>query len=313
MKSLLAIGECMLELRAATDTTFFRGYAGDTYNSAIYAKRWSNDINVAFCSALGIDSLSKDMIETFKSHNIDCSLILPSPDRLPGIYSISIDATGERSFDYWRSESAATQLMPLLTQVGGARFIGSHTIVYVSGISFAILNDDDKLALLELLTELRTRGAKIAYDPNVRARMWRSIDHAREWNDRVYSISDIAFPGIEDHNALYKHTNQIEIQQHLHSLGVAETVIKCDAAGVFAYNKNELVNHQAFIAAPAQVDSTAAGDSFAGTYLAARLTDLNITHSIQAAMGIAGLVVQHKGAIMPLSASNNFKHSFLTG
>ncbi len=300
----------MLELRSASDTTFYRDYAGDTYNSAIYAKRWNPELNVAFCSALGTDSISNDMTEAWKNHGIDCSLLLRSPDRLPGIYSISIDEHGERSFDYWREQSAATQLIPLLKQAGGASFIGAHDIIYVSGISFAILSDDHKQALLELLAELRSKGAKIAYDPNYRARMWQSTEHARTWNDRMYQHTDIAFPGLEDHAALYQHRDQQAIKQHLREHGVAEFVIKCDADGVYAYSDDVLVTHQPFIAAPQQIDSTAAGDSFAGTYLATRLGDASIEPSVKTAMGVAGLVVQHKGAIMPLDAFAKFKQSF---
>lgn len=301
----------MLELRTATDTTFHRGYAGDTYNSAIYAKRWNSALNVAFCSALGTDSISHDMMQVWKSHDIDCSLLLTSPNRLPGIYSISIDDHGERSFDYWRDQSAATQLIPLLNQAGSGSFIGDHDVIYVSGISFAILDDDGKQGLLDLLSERRSNGAKIAYDPNYRARMWRSTEHAKAWNDKVYEISDIAFPGLEDHSALYQHENHQQIRQHLNDLGVSEIVIKCDADGVYAYQENTLVTHQPFVAAPQQIDSTAAGDSFAGTYLAARLNDAKPEQAIIAAMAIAGLVVQHKGAIMPLDDFEAFKAKFL--
>ncbi len=310
MKSLLAIGECMLELRSATDNTFYRGYAGDTYNSAIYAKRWANGLNVAFCSALGTDAISNDMMKQWQAHSIDCSLVLREPTRLPGIYAISIDDQGERSFDYWRNQSAATQLLPLLADAGGADFIGQHTIVYVSGISFAILNDTDKQSFLDLLQALRSTGTKIAYDPNYRARMWRDVNHASTWNDKVYEHTDIAFPGLEDHNALYQHQDQTEIQHHLEQKGVSEVIIKCDEDGVFAYENSTLATHQPFVPAPSQVDSTAAGDSFAGTYLAARLDDSTIEQSVKAAMGVARMVVQHRGAIMPLDAYTQFKSSF---
>lgn len=310
MKSLLAIGECMLELRTATETTFHRSYAGDTYNAAVYAKRWFKDLNVSFCTALGTDSISDDMLKQWQAYGIDCSLVLRSPDRLPGIYAISIDQHGERSFDYWRDQSAATQLIPLINEAGGVSYIGEQSVVYVSGISFAILSDSDKQALLDLLKKLRRNGAQIAYDPNYRARMWRDTDHARVWNDRVYELTDIAFPGLEDHQALYQHVNQHEIQQHLIEHGVSESVIKCDAEGVYAYRNGTLETHQPFKPAPKQIDSTAAGDSFAGTYLGARLSDLNVEHSVKAAMGVASLVVQHKGAIAPIDDYITFKSGF---
>jgi 2-dehydro-3-deoxygluconokinase len=50
------------------------------------------------------------------------------------------------------------------------------------------------------------------------------------------------------------------------------------------------------------VDTTAAGDSFAGAYLAARLTGATPAAAALAGNQLAAVVIQHRGALIPLGA-----------
>jgi 2-dehydro-3-deoxygluconokinase len=50
------------------------------------------------------------------------------------------------------------------------------------------------------------------------------------------------------------------------------------------------------------VDTTAAGDSFAAAYLAARLAGVDSTAAARAGHQLARTVVQHPGAIIPRAA-----------
>ncbi len=307
MTSILFAGECMLELRKASPSTYQRDFAGDTYNSAVYAKLWNSQLDISFFSALGNDSISEEMIEQWNDLGLDTSHILRSPDRQPGLYAINVDEHGERSFTYWRNQSAARIMMQLLDGDYSGLTASGFDYVYVSGISFGILSDDDKQLLIDLLEALKASGAKIAYDPNYRAKMWRDNDHACQWNDRAYRVADIIFPGHEDHRDLYGHASKQDILSYLEKFGDKEVVLKCGDDGVYGYQNNGEVAHRPFFPAPVQVDSTAAGDSFAGTYLAARAGDSSVDASISAAMSVAAFVVQHQGAIAPLDAYQQFK------
>jgi len=50
------------------------------------------------------------------------------------------------------------------------------------------------------------------------------------------------------------------------------------------------------------VDTTAAGDSFAAAYLAARLSGASLEAAAHAGHRLAGIVVLHPGAVIPKSA-----------
>jgi Mannitol dehydrogenase Rossmann domain/Mannitol dehydrogenase C-terminal domain len=63
----------------------------------------------------------------------------------------------------------------LLMQNGGAARLAGADVVYLSGVSLAILpNDEARAAAIELLWSLKDRVRKIAFDSNLRPALWRS-------------------------------------------------------------------------------------------------------------------------------------------
>ena len=47
------------------------------------------------------------MLDAWHGENVDTSLTQRMENRLPGLYYIETDSTGERTFDHWRNEAAA--------------------------------------------------------------------------------------------------------------------------------------------------------------------------------------------------------------
>lgn len=304
MKKLLVIGECMMELKATSANSMAKSFAGDVYNTAIYAKRWFRDLDVSFLTAIGTDPISQEFESICEKEGINCQAILHSANRHLGIYAISTDEHGERSFTYWRNQSAATQMMSLLTEKELS--LDDIDIVYFSGISLAILSEEAKLLLIEFIKNLKSKGAKIAFDPNYRAHMWQDKAQAIHWIEISYAISDIVLPGIDDHNALFGHQSAQEISQYFEQYPVSEMIIKCGSDGVHAFDDHNNAYHLPFIPAATQVDSTAAGDSYAGTYLAARMKGEGIDEAITHAADVARFVIQHHGAIVDNFAFTEF-------
>ena len=54
---LLSIGECMVELMQAEGGLMRKSFAGDTFNTAYYARQYlPSDWSVDYFSAIGVDS-----------------------------------------------------------------------------------------------------------------------------------------------------------------------------------------------------------------------------------------------------------------
>ena len=107
---IACIGECMVELTLPdADGSGSRvGFAGDTFNAAVYLKRSAPELAVAYVTALGTDPLSERMLAAFAAEGLETGLVERRADRVPGLYAISLDARGR------------AELHLLAGQLGGA-------------------------------------------------------------------------------------------------------------------------------------------------------------------------------------------------
>ncbi|WP_185976724.1 sugar kinase [Catenovulum sediminis] len=297
MASLISIGECMMELNATDTLNFKRSYAGDTYNTAVYAKRWQPQLPVYYLSAVGTDNLSQEMLSQWRAEGLNTQYVLQTPDAQLGIYAISKDSAGKRCLSYWRKGSAASQLMQLMHAQGVAETLPHFDYVYFTGISLGIFSDDDKQALLDLVSDLRNKGATVVFDPNYRPLLWESKEDAIKWLTLAYQVTDLALPGMTDHKALFGHANHTEVVEFVRALGCHEIVVKSSQDGIYAYDAHAEY-YCAIDGNSPCIDTTAAGDSFAGTYLASRMAGSDILTAVEAAADVATNVVKHVGAIV---------------
>ena len=56
--------------------------------------------------------------------------------------------------------------------------LGGADIIHFSGITLAILPPEGRENLFFILQELRSKGAFISFDPNIRPKLWDSLDLA---------------------------------------------------------------------------------------------------------------------------------------
>ena len=138
-RQICLIGEGMVELRQDADGTCRIGYGGDTLNTAIHMARHGCD--VAYATALGEDTYSTQLHAAWSAEGLDCSTILTDPERGAGLYAITLDEAGERSFTYWRSDSAARKMFAQPDSAALAQTIRETGALAFSLISLAILPD----------------------------------------------------------------------------------------------------------------------------------------------------------------------------
>ena len=82
----------MLELTRDQDR-WRLGYAGDTFNTALYLSRLG--VPTGYLTALGSDPFSQEMLAAWRADGLDTSLVLISAARLPGLYAVRNDADGD--------------------------------------------------------------------------------------------------------------------------------------------------------------------------------------------------------------------------
>ncbi len=298
-----AVGECMIELSETRGAAPRRAFGGDTLNTAIYLARClkGTDFAVDYVTALGDDPFSAEMIEAWRREGVGTGAVVRLPGRLPGLYMIRTDDKGERTFHYWRRAAAAREIFGALCVGKVRRALLGSGLVYLSGITIAILDDESRHALLGTLDTLREAGGKVAYDSNYRPALWPDRAAAARWMTEVLGRTDVALPGFEDEADLFADPSMEATAARLHRLGVGEVVVK---------NGPEpcLVSAPEFRGpVPAErverpTDTTAAGDSFNAAYLAARLQGLSPEAAAKAGHALAARVICQPGAIAPEGA-----------
>lgn len=296
MLSVASVGECMLELSGA-GADWRMGHAGDTFNT-LWAMRalLPEDSACDYVSGFGDDPFSAAQIAFMDAARIGTAASPRIPGARPGLYAITLTGA-ERSFTYWRADSAARKLAD--DPAALTKSLAGRDLVYISGITLAILPADRRKVLLGALQMARREGARVAFDPNWRPRLWASPDDARAAIDAVLPFVDIALPTFPDEQALYDDADPEETAERIAALGVAEIVVKDGAEPtLIATAPGALVEVPAtHVAAP--VDTTGAGDSFNGAYLAARLLDCEPQVAAEIAHRVAASVIQVRGALAP--------------
>lgn len=296
---LLAIGEVMAEIRTAGDDGFALGFAGDTYNTAVYAAREIGMPGaVAYLTRVGSEPLSAALMERAAGEGIDTTHVAVDPDRNIGIYSVSTDAHGERSFHYWRADSAARRLFAVEET---AMFMPGAEIIYLSGITLAILAPAARYRLVEALAARRAAGTRIAFDSNYRPKLWEDAAAARAAMQALWEVTDIALPSIDDEMELFGDSGEAAVIDRFAERSWEGIAIKRGIRGPVSPHLDAAA-HPDFPPADRVVDTTAAGDSFNGGYLAAFLAGKDEAARLAAGHALAARVVGAPGAIIPREA-----------
>ena len=297
MQNIYFLGECMVELRGSRDNAFAQSFAGDVYNSAVYLKRAFASAKVGMVTAIGHDTLSTRMLRQFETEQLDTQMVFRHPDKVPGMYLIELDDSGERSFVYWRSDAAARQIMQFLNSQALSHFVAGD-VLFFSGISLAVIHENDRRSFWRMVRQLQHAGIKIVFDPNYRARLWRSPAQAAEEFNQAFALADITLPGVEDLTALYGIESAESAIAFFKTFSIGEVVVKNGPDSVMTWSDNQLRSHT-IVPVSRVVDTTSAGDAFNGVYLGARLSGANIADAVCLASKAAATVIQHPGAVIP--------------
>ena len=300
--SIAFIGECMVELREDVNGHIVQTFAGDTLNTAVYLARLlpARQHLIQYVTALGIDPLSVSMIQYFIDEGIECEKIRRFSDKKPGSYRIEVDANGERSFQYWRDQSAARYLLSGDAYDKELESLAGIDYLYLSGISLAILPSNDRQKLIDGLLRAKERGSKICFDSNYRNRLWASTDEAQQWYHKILQITDIAFLTFDDESQLWGDSSPDDVFARYRLYDIPEVVLKRgEKPCLIETNENKYSVEAVSIPCEKIVDTTAAGDSFSAGYLANRMQG-ELLPSECAALGhwLSSEVIQHRGAII---------------
>ena len=297
MTRVASIGECMIELSAAAGGLLARAWGGDTLNTAVYLARLG--VGVDYVTALGDDPWSEEMLRAWEAEGVGTERVVRVTGRLPGLYLISTDAGGQRRFDYWR-DSAPARLLFDLPQTrddrGGAGRLRRD--LPVGRLAVALRRGRPRAAVRGARRGAGQRRARRLRHQLPR----RAAGRTGRWAGRPFAQPCAAPTSCSPPPRTWTSCSARAASRELPTAdGRIEVVLKLAEPAVRIFHRG---SDETIAAEPVGgvVDTTAAGDSFAAAYLAARLAGAEPAAAARHGHTLAGAVVQHRGAIIPRAA-----------
>ena len=299
-KKAIFLGECMIELNGDisslenNSSNMTINFGGDTYNSAVYFSRLTNDkTNTFYSTALGKDNFSKKMISRFKNENIKCDYIRTDGDNPPGLYSIEINEKGERSFSYWRDQSPSKYIFLGSKGKKLIKDINNADIFYYTGISAGILDEKQRKDLINIGSSAIICG----FDFNYRSQLHYNNKVSQLLFNEINNRVDIHFVSFDDARELFNIKSPLEIFEIINEKKNL-ILIRYKNSIIFKNKQQEIKT----VTVPhgEVVDTTAAGDAFNGSFLAIMNKNKNISieENILMSHSVTREVIKHRGAII---------------
>ena len=300
----VAIDECMLEVQANGFGPSVLSYGGDTFNTAVYLRRCaaSSQIEVSYATGLGTDHLSQTLRKEWEALGLNLNAMEYIEGKLPGMYLIETDSKGERTFHFWRENSAARAYFQSSVTALEKNLAQFHCL-YFSGISLAILNEASRTRLFNLLKQAQLNGSRVVFDNNFRPKLWPDRKLARTVYLQALATCHTAMITLDDHQAVFDCGSLDNTLAHAQSLSIPEVVIKRGAADTLVRQESSS-KWESIPTLPVNqvIDTTAAGDSFAAGYLSRRLCGVSAKMAVIFGNALAARVIQHRGALIPMEA-----------
>lgn len=252
---------------------------GSAANCAAVAARLG--ARARFLGLVGQDTFGTMLLQDLEHHGVDISGLRSVAGRT-GAAIIIIDSAGERTFLSFRGVGASVPYGPL-----PASLIQAGDCLHISGYTFQTPHSRD--TALHLIAVAQEVGAMISVDP--------SFHFAREVmakHSHLLDAIDFFFPNQEEAFQISGTQEPTEAAERLRSFGIGTVLLKLGKDGCLIATQLGITHIPAY-SAPRVVDTTGAGDAFAGGFLAATLKGCRLEESARVGHAAAALVVAKVG------------------
>lgn len=293
---ILGIGEPLIEMVRLPDPVdgrpaYVQGFGGDTSTVMIAAARQGG--RAGYLTGISDDMFGADLRALWTREGVDVSTCPVKPGSPTGICFIDPDPQARR-FAYARTGSAASLYGPEdLPEAAIAR----AKVLHLSGITLAI-SATMRAAAFRAIEVMKAAGGRVSLDLNYRPALWRDEPLAREVMTAAAERADIVFPSDDEAQALFGLTEPETVASFFLGRGAELVLVKRGAQGAWMQDRR---GGQPIPPAPSTpVDSTGAGDSFAGAFLAWYLETGDAALAAGKAAEVAAATVGGFGAVEPI-------------
>lgn len=260
---ILTIGEVLIDLtQTGRDDKGIPQFAanpgGAPANLAVAASRLG--AKTAFIGKVGADGFGRYLTQVLTENGVDASGVAVDREHPTTMAVVSVDASGERDFSFYRGANADVMLSS--EDIPDAALEGAK-IVHFGSVSLTA--DPSRSATLDAVRRAKAMGKTITYDPNYRANLWPDQDTAVAQMKAPLDLVDILKVSDEELPLLTGTTDCEAGTAQLAAHGIGLIFVTLGPDGVF-YRMGDKTGHVAGV--PCKVgDTNGAGDTFFGAAL----------------------------------------------
>ena len=308
MRRVAAIGELLIDFVpqqkgcALREVTHFERVAGGAPANVVTAVSRLGGSGVMI-SQVGEDAFGEHIIDVLRTNGVDTHFVFQTKRANTGLAFVSLDATGNREFSFFRNPSADLFLSPeqitpeMLTDCAVLHFC-----------SVDLVDWPVKQAHRRAVELAQQSGMIVSFDPNVRLPLWDSPAACREAIREFLPYANIVKLSDDELEFVTGCRDEREAAQKLFAGNCRLMLITKGGDGSSVYTPHAEA-HCAAIDAQV-VDTTGAGDSFAGSFLfqlvrdkielddIAKLSAAQLEQYLSFSARYAAITVSRKGAVM---------------
>lgn len=143
--------------------------------------------STALIGKVGADGFGPFLTRAAAAAGIDVSGVVTDPIHPTTLAMVTLDATGNRSFGFYRSGTADVMLAPEELQLG---LIDRCRIFHFGSVTLTA--EPARSATFTAARYAREKGTPVSYDPNLRPPLWADLEEARQVIAQGMELADIA-------------------------------------------------------------------------------------------------------------------------
>jgi fructokinase len=313
-KGVICLGEALIDFipTDSTNTIYKKSPGGAPANVAVGLSLLGE--TSTFIGKVGSDLLGDFLYQTLEEYGVNVSHIKFTKEAKTGITFVKLTTEGERSFEFYISQSADQFLQ--VTDISEDVF-KAHAILHIGSIS--LINKISKMATKAAINLAKKHSLLISFDANIRHSLWENDEQIKREIIPLLYEADIVKLSVEE---MYFLTSANDIQSGLKVLktfNIPLLVITLGDEGCWVVKKNDEIHVPAM---EIEIeDTTGAGDAFVSGFLYnlnkynGKLEDLCLEELKDIAIFASicgGLAASAKGAMTSLPTLNEV-HNILKG
>lgn len=289
---VVTLGESMVvlspllgeSLHAAT--IFRRGMGGAEGNVSVGLARLGHQVR--WISRVGDDGFGRFIINALRGEGVDVSVVV-DPSHPTGVYFKEPLPGGRTRVTYYRAGSAAAHLSPEDVEAG----VRPARYLLITGITPA-LSSTCRASVETIVGWAHGQGTCIVFDPNIRHKLWPSVDEAIDVLRHFAERAHVIVPSLEEGALITGRADAPAIADWFLQRGQTETVVlKLGREGAYYQSAKEsgiLAGYPV-----RQVDEVGAGDAFVAGMLSGFLEQLSLKAAVNRGCAMGAMAVTSFG------------------